>query len=115
MSNFGSLPGRAGGLPLAIMKDSGIVRLIATVSGRVQGVGYRYFAEQEAHRLGLTGFVRNMPDGSVEVVAEGDKNVLDGFLLLLRRGPSSAEVANIKSTFVPATGEFYDFTIRRWH
>ncbi|MDO8683136.1 MAG: acylphosphatase [Armatimonadota bacterium] len=90
-------------------------RLVATIFGRVQGVGYRYFAEREANRLGLTGYVRNRPDNSVEVVAEGDRHILDGFLVLLRRGPSGANVADIKSSFVPATGEFYDFSVRRWY
>jgi acylphosphatase len=77
-------------------------------------VGYRYYAEWEANRLGLTGCVRNMPDGSVEVVAEGDRRVIDGFVALLRRGPSSAEVSDIKTSFTPATGEFAGFTIRWW-
>jgi acylphosphatase len=91
------------------------VRLIATVLGTVQGVGYRYYAEREANRLGLAGYVRNKPDGSVEVVAEGDENVLKGFISLLRTGPSSSEVTDIKFSLVPATGEYYDFSVRRWH
>lgn len=88
--------------------------MIAKIAGRVQGVGYRYFAEDEANRLGLTGYVRNMPDGSVEVVAEGPRNVLEGFLAILRRGPSGANVTNVRHSFVPATGEFRDFHIRPW-
>jgi acylphosphatase len=96
------------------MPESTIKRLSARVTGRVQGVGYRYYAEREANRLGLTGYVRNMPDGSVDVVAEGDECVLRGFLVLLRRGPSGAEVAEIESAVVPASGEFSGFSVRRW-
>jgi acylphosphatase len=89
-------------------------RLVATVIGRVQGVGYRYYAEDEANRLGLTGYVRNKPDKSVEVVVEGDRKVLEGFLALLRIGPSGGAVSDVIFTFVPATDEFYDFSIKRW-
>ena len=89
-------------------------RIIATATGRVQGVGYRYYVVDEANRLGLTGYVRNKADGSVEVVAEGDRKTLDGFLALLRIGPSGAAVTDVAVTFVPATGEFYDFSIKRW-
>ena len=96
------------------MPESTIRRLCARVTGHVQGVGYRYYAERQANRLGLTGYVRNMPDGSVDVVAEGDEHVLRGFIVLLRRGPSEAEVAAIESTFVPASGEFAGFSVRRW-
>ena len=96
------------------MSEPTIKRLLAKALGHVQGVGYRYYAERQANRLGLTGYVRNMPDGSVDVVAEGDENVLRGFLVLLRRGPSGAEVAEVKSEFVPATGEFGGFCVRRW-
>jgi acylphosphatase len=96
------------------MVESERSRIIATATGRVQGVGYRYYVEDEANRLGLTGYVRNKPDGSVEVVAEGECNILEGFLALLRVGPSGAVVTDVAFTFVPATGEFYDFTIKRW-
>lgn len=89
-------------------------RLIATIAGVVQGVGYRYFVQDEADRLGLTGYVRNLPDGSVEVVAEGDEKVLEGFVVLLRRGPSAARVSDARAVFVPATGEFRGFSIKRW-
>ncbi len=63
-----------------------------TVRGRVQGVGYRYFALQAARELGLSGFVRNQPDGSVEVLAEGDDEALVTFEARLREGPSFGHV-----------------------
>lgn len=91
-----------------------LVRLVAAVFGTVQGVGYRYYAEREANRLGVSGYVRNKPDGSVEVVAEGERKVLEGLLAILHRGPSSAEVSEVKFTFAPATGEFYGFSVRSW-
>jgi acylphosphatase len=96
------------------MSESAGVRLVATVFGTVQGVGYRYYAEGEANRLGVSGYVRNKPDGSVEVVAEGERKVLEGLLALLRRGPSPAEVRDVEFTFSSATGEFYGFNVRSW-
>lgn len=62
------------------------------VSGRVQGVGFRYFAEAAGRREGLNGWVRNLPDGRVEVEAEGDAEALERFEWRLRQGPRSARV-----------------------
>lgn len=67
------------------------------VKGRVQGVGYRYFALREAQALGVAGFARNLADGSVEVVAEADGALLRDLEARLREGPSFAEVASIES------------------
>ena len=66
------------------------------VRGRVQGVGYRYFVLREAEGLGVSGFARNLPDGSVEVVAEGDDPVLLQLEERLRKGPSFAKVAAVE-------------------
>jgi len=65
------------------------------VQGRVQGVGYRHFIVVEAGRLGLNGVVRNLPDGSVEVIAEGDRAPLERLVERARRGPTHAIVANL--------------------
>lgn len=62
------------------------------VSGIVQGVGFRWFVRERARRLGLSGWVRNLPDGSVEVVASGDDGQLELFKEELRRGPPGAAV-----------------------
>ncbi len=62
------------------------------VRGRVQGVGYRYFARRSAQALGLSGFVRNLPDGSVEVLAEGGEDALARLEQALREGPAFAAV-----------------------
>lgn len=62
------------------------------ISGRVQGVGFRYFAERAAARLGLGGYVKNLSDGTVEVYAIGDASVLEVFKMQLAEGPRSARV-----------------------
>lgn len=88
-------------------------RLHAQVYGVVQGVGYRMFAQGEAIRLGLRGYVRNCSDGSVEVVAEGMEEQLQAFLERLWQGPLGARVHSIDTFWDAATGEFEGFTIRR--
>lgn len=65
------------------------------VSGRVQGVGYRYFAQDAARREGLHGYVLNRDDGSVEAVAEGDAESIERFERALRRGPSRSRVEHV--------------------
>lgn len=67
------------------------------VEGRVQGVGYRYFVRREAERLGLVGYARNLPDGRVEVVAEGDPADLARLESALSVGPRQAEVRDVLS------------------
>jgi acylphosphatase len=66
------------------------------VSGRVQGVGYRYATVREARRLGLRGYARNLPDGRVEVVAEGPPDDVERLTAWCRRGPSAAEVSAVE-------------------
>ena len=86
-------------------------RLHAIVKGSVQGVGYRYWARREALYLGLSGCVRNLPDGDVEVVAEGDRSALIQFLASLRVGPSNADVDTVVSSFSAIAGEHTGFVI----
>ncbi|MCS7191300.1 MAG: acylphosphatase [Fimbriimonadales bacterium] len=88
-------------------------RLVARVYGIVQGVGYRVFTQSAAVQKGLQGYVRNCPDGSVEVVAEGDESLLKQFLETLQRGPVGARVEHIEATYSEATGEYAGFVIRR--
>jgi len=87
-------------------------RLHAFISGRVQGVGFRAFTERKANLYGLSGWVRNLPDGRVEVVAEGDEILLKEFLKDLKKGPPLARVDHIEVHWEEPTGEFFDFTIR---
>lgn len=72
------------------------VEVRVTVRGRVQGVGYRWFAREEARRLGVRGWARNLPDGSVFVEAAGTGRAIDGFVLALREGPPHAHVADVR-------------------
>jgi acylphosphatase len=81
------------------------------VSGRVQGVGFRYFAQDVANREGLTGYVRNLPNGSVEVTAEGDDESLRRFEAALWRGPSHARVENVEVEATAPTGHHSGFIV----
>jgi acylphosphatase len=83
----------------------------ALVQGRVQGVGFRYSAYYEARRLGLSGWVRNTPDGAVEVLAEGRKKDLESFLQWLRRGPPGAWVDSVRHTPQRPSGAYRGFSI----
>jgi acylphosphatase len=87
-------------------------RLTATVSGRVQGVGFRWFVRGQAMGLGLKGWTANQSDGSVAVVAEGPGPMVEQLREALERGPAGASVANVKAQRGPATGEFSRFDIR---
>jgi acylphosphatase len=81
----------------------------ARVTGRVQGVGFRWSAVREARQLGLRGWVRNADDGSVEVEAEGDPSALADFLAWLRRGPVGAFVSDIEVNPAAPGGSRGDF------
>jgi acylphosphatase len=87
-------------------------RLQASVQGRVQGVSFRYYTQRRATELGLTGYVRNLWDGTVEVVAEGSRAGLEELLAFLRVGPRSAFVTQVDTRWVAATSEFDRFEVR---
>ncbi|HEX4451862.1 MAG TPA: acylphosphatase, partial [Kofleriaceae bacterium] len=80
-------------------------RVRAIVTGRVQGVSFRATACGEARRLGVVGWVRNLPDGSVELEAEGDDDRVAALLAWCDHGPPGARVANVASTDVAAGGD----------
>jgi acylphosphatase len=84
-----------------------------TVTGRVQGVFYRASAREEAERLGLNGEVRNLPDGSVEVIAEGSPAVLEELIAWCRRGPPLAQVEEVSIRWLEAAGSFSSFRVTR--
>ncbi|MDA0578000.1 MAG: acylphosphatase [Verrucomicrobia bacterium] len=88
------------------------VRGCFRVDGRVQGVFFRVSACTEARRLGITGWVRNLPDGSVETVAEGLPDQVQAYLAWCRRGPPHAQVRGVSEGYAPATGEFLGFVVR---
>jgi acylphosphatase len=89
-----------------------MARLEASVRGRVQGVGFRYYVVSHAMRLGLTGWVSNDQDGSVRCVAEGPRPYLELLLEALREGPASAIVEYVTEDWLPYTGYWGSFEIR---
>ena len=89
------------------------VSLEVRVWGRVQGVGFRYFAHDVARRLRLVGYVANLPDGSVRAYAEGPQSSLADFLRQMEKGPSSAQVREARCHWGQATGRYTSFGIER--
>lgn len=89
-----------------------LARLHAIVEGIVQGVNFRYYTVRKAHSLGLTGWVANRWDGTVETVAEGLRSALTEFLAFLHEGPPSAHVTRVHVWWEEPTGEFSDFRVR---
>jgi acylphosphatase len=87
-------------------------RLQAVVHGRVQGVSFRYYTQRRAGELGLTGYVRNLWNRTVEVVAEGQQQALEDLLAFLRVGPRAAIVTDVDVKWLPPTGGFERFEVR---
>jgi acylphosphatase len=81
------------------------------VRGRVQGVGFRWFVEREAHMLGISGWVRNNHDGSVEVLAQGTRDQLSGLHSRLREGPRAARVDAVEISEARPTSGLSSFRI----
>jgi acylphosphatase len=88
-----------------------VVSLHAVVEGHVQGVGFRYFVQECASRLDLTGWVRNQYTGEVELTAEGSRERLERLLDLLRQGPSRSIVTNVKSDWSVGIRKYTHFGI----
>jgi len=88
------------------------VRAHVIISGRVQGVFFRTETQDEAIRKGMTGWVRNMPDGRVEAVFEGEKDNVEKLIEFCRRGPPGARVTKVEVVWENYMGEFRDFRIR---
>jgi acylphosphatase len=86
-------------------------RAHAFVSGRVQGVFFRDNTRRWAASLGLKGWVRNVLDGRVEVIAEGEKSKVEIFIIRLREGPPLSRVENVEIAWEEYTGEFDDFRV----
>ena len=82
------------------------------VSGLVQGVGFRYFIYRQAQSLGLTGYVKNLPSGQVEIVASGEKGLIDELVKIARAGPSYASVSGVDLGKIDPPATFNDFEIR---
>ncbi len=94
------------------MSENEQYRLHAYIKGNVQGVGFRHFTRQTAQDYNLTGWVQNLRDGRVEVLAEGSHHDLNQLLVRLRKGPISADVNDINYDFDDAQGDFKAFQVR---
>lgn len=88
-------------------------RLSLRIRGKVQGVWYRASAREEARKLRVVGYVQNCPDGSVEVVAEGTRPALERLMAWCHQGPPAAQVNLVDCEWLPPTGEFDNFDIKR--
>ncbi len=82
-----------------------------TIKGRVQGVGYRYFAEEKARKQELRGYVMNLPDGNVETVVEGGKSNIEEYVNELKTGPPMSRVTDVNIVWEPYQGSFTDFGV----
>jgi len=89
-----------------------VKRLRIIVKGVVQGVGYRYYAVDVARRLALDGYVKNLPDGTVEVDVQGDEGMLEEFLESLRVGPRAAHVTGLDVEELEPTDRFDGFGVK---
>lgn len=82
------------------------------IHGKVQGVGYRFFATRVARRLGLKGSIQNNRDGTVDAVVEGEQSVIDEWLEQLREGPRYAEITKIDQETKDFSGRLGDFDVK---
>jgi acylphosphatase len=83
-----------------------------TIEGRVQGVGFRYFGQRAGISNNVTGYVRNLSNGNVEIVAEGENQDINHFINAIRNDHSFAKILNIKQSDVPFSGNFESFQIK---
>jgi acylphosphatase len=89
-----------------------LASLQAIVYGYVQGVFFRAFVSMRARELGLTGYVRNLPEGTVEIKVEGERNKLEKLIGYLKVGPPGARVEKVVTNWSKHTGSYFDFNIR---
>lgn len=92
--------------------DEALARVTVRITGRVQGVYFRASAATEARNLGVTGWVRNLPDGAVEALAEGPRGALTRFVLWCHHGPPSARVERVETVWSTAEGTSAGFEVR---
>jgi len=89
------------------------VRATVRIRGRVQGVSYRYFTSRTAESLGLTGWVRNLPNGDVEAIFEGQRSEIQKIIAWCQEGPPAAQVDEVLIDWEDGRNEFSDFSVRR--
>lgn len=92
---------------------SNVRRVHILVSGMVQGVFFRHSARQLAEKLGLVGWIRNNPDGTVEALAQGEKKSLEEFIAWCKKGPSASQVEKVDIEWDDKQGDHNDFEILR--
>ena len=88
------------------------MRAQAIYKGRVQGVGFRFTAQRYANEIGITGYVKNLCGGQVEIVVEGEKKKVETFLEKIKKGPLSRYIDDVEIHYSEYTGAFRDFHIR---
>ncbi len=88
------------------------VRAHALYGGRVQGVGFRFAAQRYAHEVGVTGYVKNLWSGQVEIVVEGERKKVEAFLERIKSGPLSHYIDDVETHYSGYTGQFRDFHLR---
>lgn len=96
------------------MTEDELVQAHVFIKGRVQGVSFRYYTRQEATRLGLVGWVRNLRDGRVEAVFQGDKSAIEKIASWCEQGPRGAWVEKVERNWENLENEFNSFEIRYW-
>ena len=81
------------------------------IIGKVQGVGFRFFVQQQAQKLGINGWVRNIPNGDVEALAQGEKADLEQFIAKVKEGPSFSRVEDVSLNWVKEAEQYFGFEI----
>ncbi len=99
-------------MPDASTRADDVRSVEVRVTGRVQGVGFRYFVHETARRLKLAGYVMNLRDGGVRTYAEGPASALEAFVQAVERGPAGASVHDARTHWGAATGQYTTFSIR---
>jgi len=95
-----------------MMEQNEIIRVHVWVKGRVQAVGFRAFVQQNALKIGVTGWARNVGYDTVETVAEGTREQIDAFLQMVKRGPMGSRVDEFREEWEQVTGEFESFGVK---
>jgi len=93
------------------MSDQDFQAIQLLIEGRVQGVAFRYFVQQCASELSIHGWVRNLIDGRVELLAEGTKQELEKFLIIIEKGPNLSKVTHTIRNWKKGSGDYQDFKI----
>ena len=96
---------------LMSFQPENILTVNLTISGKVQGVGFRYFVLRQAQELGITGWVSNKPNGDVEALAQGEKEGLDHFIAKVKQGPAFSRVEDVNLEWVNEAEQYFSFEI----